>query len=103
MRPQYHHIDAKSQLAKAMSARDRPGNESARLNEPRLIQQTARTAADGEEINMAMTSEYLTAASEEPWLRLQYNDEDVSAPSLLDAYSSNSPRTRISRTINRYS
>jgi DNA-directed RNA polymerase III subunit RPC5 len=89
MRPQFHHIDAKSQLAKAKSARDRPGNESARFNEPRLIQQTARTAGDGEEINIAKTSEYLTAASEEHWLRLKYNDEDVRAsfPFLMNTYS----------------
>jgi len=73
MRPQYHHIDAKIQLAKAASAR---GTESARLNEPRLIQQTAKTAADGVEINIAHTSEYLTRASEESWLRLKHKDED---------------------------
>lgn len=80
MRPQYHHVDAKTQLAKALSARDRPGNESARFNEPRLIQQTARTTADGEEINIAMTSKFLTDASEEHWIRLNHHDENVGTP-----------------------
>lgn len=80
MRPQYHHIDAKRQLAKATSAR---GTESVKLNEPRLIQQTAKTAADGEEMSIAKTSEYLTKASEEQWLRLRHKDEDVSLYLLL--------------------
>jgi hypothetical protein len=101
MRPQYHHIDAKIQVAKATSAR---GNESARLNEPRLIQQTARTAADGVEINIAQTSKYLTSASEEPWLRLKHKDEDVSAliPSCT-CTQGESPPKRMKRTENQYS
>jgi hypothetical protein len=101
MRPQYHHIDAKRQLAKANSAR---GNESARHNEPRLIQQTARTAADGEEINIRQTSEYLTSASEEPWLRLRHNDEDVGRPIhwRACAHIESQPR-RTMRTESRYS
>src|ERR1700748_127186 len=77
MRPQFHHIDAKAQLAKARQARDRAANEPARMNESRIVQQSARTAADDEELNIAETSAVLTATSEKPWISLKYYDEEV--------------------------
>jgi DNA-directed RNA polymerase III subunit RPC5 len=78
MRPQFHHLDAKAQLAKARQARDRAANEPARATESRIVQQSARTAADDEELNIAKTSAFLTNASEESWIPLDYHDEDVS-------------------------
>ena len=65
-------------MAKAKHARDRAVHEPPRSTEPRLVQQIARTAADDEELNIAKTSAFLTAASEEHWMRLQFKDEDVS-------------------------
>jgi DNA-directed RNA polymerase-3 subunit RPC5 len=78
MRPQFHHIDARAQMAKAKHARDRAVHEPPRATEPRLVNQSARTAADDEELNIAKTSAFLTAASEERWMKLQFRDEDVS-------------------------
>jgi DNA-directed RNA polymerase-3 subunit RPC5 len=80
MRPQFHHIDAQAQIAKAKLARERAANESTRANEPRIVQQTARIAADDEELNVANTAKLLTAAAEESWLRLQIHSEEVSLP-----------------------
>jgi len=77
MRPQFHHIDAKAQLAKAKLARERAVNEPARMNEPRLVQQTAKSAGDDVELNVAKTNAFLTAASEEPWIQLKYFDDEV--------------------------
>jgi hypothetical protein len=70
-------------MAKAKHARDRAVHEPPRAAEPRLVQQTARTAADDEELNIAKTSAFLTTASEEKWMRLQFQDEDVSYFTLL--------------------
>lgn len=78
LRPQFHHIDARAQLSKARQARERAANEPVRMNEPRLVQQMARTAADDEEINIAQTSAFLSKASEEKWIPLQYHDDEVS-------------------------
>lgn len=80
LRPQFHHIDARSQLTKERHARERAAAEPARMNEPRLVQQMARTAADDEEINIAKTSAFLSKASEEKWIPLEYHDDDVSSP-----------------------
>jgi DNA-directed RNA polymerase-3 subunit RPC5 len=79
MRPQFHHIDARSQMAKARHARERAMHEAPRATEPRLVQQSARTALDDEELNIAKTSAFLTTASEEHWMKLQVCDEDVGA------------------------
>jgi hypothetical protein len=37
------------------------------------------TGANGEEITLSHTSEFLTQAAEEVWTKLKYHDEDVSA------------------------
>lgn len=77
MRPQFHHIDARGQLAKAKQARDRVTTESTKSLESRLITQRAHTA-DDEELNMERTDKFLANAAEEKWTRLKYHDEDVS-------------------------
>lgn len=80
MRPQFHHIDAQAQMAKNKLQRERSAQDASRAAEPRIVQQTARaSAADEEELNIAKTSAFLTAASEEQWTRLAFFDEDVSA------------------------
>jgi hypothetical protein len=50
------------------------------MNEPRLVQQSARTAADDEEINVARTAAFLTEASEEQWEKQTYRDEEGRIP-----------------------
>ena len=76
MRPQFHHIDAKGQLAKAKQARERTAADAGRISESRLITQRAHTA-DDEELNIEKTENFLQDASDERWSRLQYHDEDV--------------------------
>jgi hypothetical protein len=43
-----------------------------------MVQQTARTngGADDEELNIAKTAAFLSAASEEMWVRMPYCDEE---------------------------
>jgi DNA-directed RNA polymerase III subunit RPC5 len=78
LRPQFHHIDAKSQLVKEKAARKSTTTEAAaRLNEPRLVQQSARTAVDDEEINIAKTVAFLRSTSEEKWTKMKYHDDEV--------------------------
>jgi DNA-directed RNA polymerase-3 subunit RPC5 len=78
MRPQFHHIDARNQLAKERATRKTVGTTAAaaRLNEPRLVQQSARNAADVEEINIKNTENFLTRASEEKWVKQRYHDAE---------------------------
>jgi DNA-directed RNA polymerase III subunit RPC5 len=77
MRPQFHHLDAKAQLEKARVSRDRAANESTRINEPRLVHQSAKSVVDDEELNIARTAAFLTNASEEHWIPLKYVDQEV--------------------------
>jgi len=77
MRPQFHHVDAQSQVARNKYWRDRDTLESGRT-EPRLMQQlqVAKSSTDGEEFNITQTMKYLTDAAEEPWTKLQYYNEE---------------------------
>ena len=77
MRPQFHHVDAQSQVARNKYWRDRDALESGRT-EPRLMQQlqVAKSSTDGEEFNITQTMKYLTDAAEEPWTKLQYHNEE---------------------------
>jgi len=77
MRPEFHHLDAQSQVARNKYWRDREALESGRT-EPRLMQQlqVAKSSMDGEEFNITQTMKYLTDAAEEPWTKLRYRDEE---------------------------
>ncbi|KAF2671697.1 hypothetical protein BT63DRAFT_452200 [Microthyrium microscopicum] len=75
MRPQFHHIDAKGQLAKVKQVRERAAAEAAKGSESRLITQRAHTA-DDEELNIERTDKFLERAAMEKWSRLQFRDED---------------------------
>ena len=77
MRPQFHHIDARAQLAKARKATERVSNDSGRAVESRLITQRAHTG-DDEELNVEKTDTFMRNASAERWMRLKYHDEEVS-------------------------
>ncbi|KAF2396543.1 hypothetical protein EJ06DRAFT_533800 [Trichodelitschia bisporula] len=73
---QFHHIDAIAFHNRAKAQGNKATAESAA--EPRLVQQVARaTGADGEELNVKDSSKFLTEASEEPWTRLKYYDEEA--------------------------
>lgn len=76
MRPQFHHLDAKGQLARARQTRERAANEAARPAESKLITQRAVMAED-EEMNVKQTEDFLDKAAREHWLNLQYYDEDT--------------------------
>jgi len=77
MRPQFHHIDAQTRQSRDRERSTATMPDSARSHEPRMVQQTARTAgAEDEELNIAKTAAFLSAASEEQWTRLEYRDEE---------------------------
>lgn len=78
MRPQLHHIDAQSQISRNKYWREREAREGARA-EPRIVQQlqVARSAADGEEINVGKSTNFLADSAEESWTRLHYRGEEV--------------------------
>jgi len=78
MRPQFHHIDAQSQISRNKYWREREAREGARA-EPRIVQQlqVARSTADGEELNVGKSTKFLADAAEESWTRLYYRGEEV--------------------------
>jgi DNA-directed RNA polymerase-3 subunit RPC5 len=88
MRPQFHHIDARAQLAKARKANERVANESSRAVESRLITQRAHTG-DDDELNVEKTDTFMRNAAGERWLKLNYHDEDVSRWTLLRTWYKN--------------
>jgi DNA-directed RNA polymerase-3 subunit RPC5 len=78
MRPQFHHIDAQAEINKSKTLQSQRPKGAGRATEARVVQQIARaTGANGEEFQFTKTAEFLTKASEEPWTRLRYVDEDV--------------------------
>jgi DNA-directed RNA polymerase-3 subunit RPC5 len=84
MRPQFHHIDAQSQIVKSRLAQHRAAREPPRQAEPRVVQQIVKTTGtNGEEFQLTQTSEFMTRASEEKWTKLRYYDEDVCCLKLL--------------------
>jgi hypothetical protein len=78
MRPQFHHIDAQSQISRNKYWREREAKEGARA-EPRIVQQlqVARSAGDGEELNVGKSTKFLADSAEESWTRLYYRREEV--------------------------
>ena len=79
MRPQFHQIDAQSQISRNKYWREREAKEGSRV-EPRIVQQlqVARSAADGEELNVGKSTKFLVDSAEESWTKLQYRNEQVS-------------------------
>lgn len=74
LRPQFHHIDAASELEKAGRARDAaPGGM--RSGEPRAIHMTVKAVGDEEETTDTM-AERIRAAQDEKWRKLHYVDEN---------------------------
>ena len=71
MRPQFHHIDAQTELD-----RGRTRDPTARGGEPRSIHMTVKPTADGEEETTDTMAERIRAVQEEPWRKLKYVDED---------------------------
>jgi DNA-directed RNA polymerase-3 subunit RPC5 len=84
MRPQFHHLDAQTQVDRNATRRTRAadeasGREPARVLEPRLVQLTAKAAGDPEsagETTGENTKAYLSAAEQEVWRKLRWTDED---------------------------
>lgn len=83
MRPQFHHLDALTQVER--NAHRRSANAAAvadgtaRTAEPRLVQMSAKGSADPESMDGPTgdaTKKYLAAAQEEGWTKLRYTDED---------------------------
>lgn len=82
MRPQFHHLDATTQVERNSVRRANHAENAAgaaRNLEPRLVQLTAKAAGDPESAEGAEggnTKTYLAAAQEEGWEKLRYTDED---------------------------
>ena len=78
MRPQFHHIDAQSQISRNKYWRERETREGVRA-EPRIVQQlqVARNATDGEELNVGKSTKFLADSAEESWTTLSFRREEV--------------------------
>ena len=76
MRPQFHHIDAKTQVDRNKTRRDREAIEPPRTIEPRMVQVTVKSG-DGENFDHSSTKEFLQAAQDESWTTLEFHDEEV--------------------------
>lgn len=73
MRPQFHHIDAQTEIDRVRSQRDAING---RVAEPRAIHMTVKPTAEGEEETTDTMAERIRNVQEEPWRKLKYVDED---------------------------
>ena len=71
MHPQFHHIDAQTELE-----RGKTRDPAARGGEPRSIHMTVKPTGDGEEETTDTMAERIRAVQEESWQKLKYVDED---------------------------
>ena len=76
MRPQFHHLDAQSQLERNAARRDREAAEPSRHIEPRAVQMSFKPTGDDAQ-RTGTTDALLKAAQEETWIRLKHHDESV--------------------------
>jgi DNA-directed RNA polymerase-3 subunit RPC5 len=76
MRPQFHHIDAQSEVDKGRSRREQPTGE--RSAQPHAIHMSVKATADGEEETTDTMAERIRAVQEEQWRKFEYVDEDSS-------------------------
>jgi DNA-directed RNA polymerase III subunit RPC5 len=75
MRPQFHHIDAHTELEHQLRARD-PSAAAARSFEARAVHMTVKSSIDGEEDTGENMTERITTVQQEPWTHHRYVDED---------------------------
>jgi len=76
MRPQFHHLDAKTQVERNKARRDREAEAPRPMEQARAVQMINR-AADADGFDSGKTRELLQAVQDESWVNLQYYDEDV--------------------------
>lgn len=79
LRPQFHHLDATTQVERNSVRRANHADAPPRTLEPRLVQMSAKAGGDPESAEAASgetTKAYLAAAQEETWVKLGYTDED---------------------------
>lgn len=76
MRPQFHHIDAKTQAYRNKNRREKEAFEAPRTVEPRVVQMMMKPT-DGENMDASSTKDLLQAAQDESWTKLQFHDEEV--------------------------
>jgi len=72
LRPQFHHIDAQTELERRQSRE----STAVRGVDPRAIHMTVKPAVDGEEETTDTMAERIRAVQEEPWRKLKFVDED---------------------------
>lgn len=72
LRPQFHHIDAQTELERRQSREP----TATRSVDPRAIHMTVKPTVDGEEETTDTMAERIRAVQEEPWRKLEYVDED---------------------------
>ena len=76
MRPQFHHIDAQSQLDRNAARRELHSTEPSRQTEPRAVQMSFKPTGDDTQ-HIGTTDALLKAAQEETWIGLEHHDESV--------------------------
>lgn len=79
LRPQFHHLDATTQVERNLVRRTNHAEGPPRTLEPRLVQMSAKAGGDPESAegsSVETTKAYLAAAQEETWIKLGYTDED---------------------------
>jgi len=79
LRPQFHHLDATTQVERNSVRRANHADAPPRTLEPRLVQMSAKAGGDPESAEAASgqtTKAYLASAQEETWIKLGYTDED---------------------------
>lgn len=86
MRPQFHHIDAHTEIEHQLRARESAAG-AARSLEARAVHLTVKSAIDGEEDTGENMTERITAVQQEPWTRHRYIDEDT--PEAWDSFHEN--------------
>jgi DNA-directed RNA polymerase III subunit RPC5 len=72
LRPQFHHIDAQTELERRQSREP----IAARSADPRAIHMTVKPTVDGEEETTDTMAERIRAVQEELWRKLKFVDED---------------------------
>lgn len=103
MRPQFHHIDARTQAERNRARREREAGEPP-VPKSQIVQ-VSYTSLDQEQSTSATTKELLQGAFEEPWSELKYHDEEVRPlPSIvsycfLTVYCRKQRRIRATATI----
>jgi DNA-directed RNA polymerase-3 subunit RPC5 len=83
LRTQFHHIDASAQLEAVSRRREKESQEGTKPAEPKAFLPTVKKT--GGDTPAELNQAFMKAANQEPWLKLNYTDENEQAA--FDAYN----------------